>query len=126
MAQSEGSIESRNKAIVKASFEACSSGAGNPYDLLADDASWSIVGHSAASQTYPSKETFFARGHPPIQRPYKRGPEAYRPQHLRRGRHRDRLLRRQRLGSRRPALCQHLCLVSTVWIRQSNEGVGLL
>jgi uncharacterized protein len=58
MAQSEGSIESRNKAIVKASFEAWASGAGSPYDLLADDASWSVVGHSAASKTYPSKEAF--------------------------------------------------------------------
>jgi ketosteroid isomerase-like protein len=58
MAQSGDSIESRNKAIVKASFEAWASGAGSPYDLLADDASWSIVGHSAASKTYPSKEAF--------------------------------------------------------------------
>jgi NAD(P)-dependent dehydrogenase (short-subunit alcohol dehydrogenase family) len=49
---------SRNKAIVKASFEAWASGAGSPYNLLADDASWSIVGHSAASKTYPSKEAF--------------------------------------------------------------------
>ena len=58
MAQSEDSIESRNKAIVKASFEAWASGAGSPYDLLADDASWSIVGHSVASKTYTSKEAF--------------------------------------------------------------------
>jgi uncharacterized protein len=58
MAQFEGSIESRNKSIVKASFEAWASGAGSPYDLLADDASWSIVGHSAASKTYLSKEAF--------------------------------------------------------------------
>jgi uncharacterized protein len=58
MARSEDSIESRNTAIVKASFEAWASGAGSPCDLLADDASWSIVGHSAASKTYPSKEAF--------------------------------------------------------------------
>jgi ketosteroid isomerase-like protein len=56
MAQSEGSIESRNKALVKAGFEAWAS--GSPYDLLADDASWSIIGHSVASKTYPSKEAF--------------------------------------------------------------------
>jgi hypothetical protein len=43
MAQSEDSIESRNKAIVKASFEAWASGGGGPYDLLADDASWSAL-----------------------------------------------------------------------------------
>ena len=56
MAQSEDSIESRNKAIIKASFEAWASGAGSPYNLLANDASWGIVGHSVASKTYPSKE----------------------------------------------------------------------
>ena len=58
MAQSEDSIESRNKAIVKASFEAWASGAGSPYDLLANDASGTTFGHSAASKTYPSKEAF--------------------------------------------------------------------
>jgi ketosteroid isomerase-like protein len=58
MAQSEDSIESRNKVIVKAGFKAWASGASSPYDLLADDASWSIVGHSVASKTYPSKEAF--------------------------------------------------------------------
>ena len=58
MAQSEDSIESRNEAIVKASFVAWASGARSPYDPLADDASWSIVGHSVASKTYPSKAAF--------------------------------------------------------------------
>jgi uncharacterized protein len=61
MAQSEDSIESRNKAIVKASFEVWASGAGSPYDLPADHASWSIVGHSVASKIYPSKEAFLPR-----------------------------------------------------------------
>jgi uncharacterized protein len=35
-------------------------GTGSPYDLLADDASWPIVGHSVASKTYPSKEAFMS------------------------------------------------------------------
>jgi ketosteroid isomerase-like protein len=61
VARSEDSIESRNKAIVMASFDAWASGAGSPYDLLADDASWSIVGHSVASKIYPSKEAFLPR-----------------------------------------------------------------
>jgi hypothetical protein len=26
--------------------------------LLADDANWTIIGHSAASKTYPDKESF--------------------------------------------------------------------
>ncbi len=58
MTPSEDRIESLNNAIVKASFETWASGAVSPYDLLADDASWSIVGHSVASKTYPSKEAF--------------------------------------------------------------------
>jgi uncharacterized protein len=58
MTPSEDRIESLNNAIVKASFEAWASGAGSPYDLLANDASGTTFGHSAASKTYPSKEAF--------------------------------------------------------------------
>jgi hypothetical protein len=54
MAQFDNRVEERNKAIVQASFDAWRAGAGSPYDLLADDASWTITGHSAAAKTYPS------------------------------------------------------------------------
>ena len=60
MAQSKDEIETRNKAAVKAGFDAWSSVAGSPYNLLADDASSSIAGHSTASKTYPSKEAFMS------------------------------------------------------------------
>jgi uncharacterized protein len=60
MAQTKDDIETRNKAVVQASFDAWGAGTGSPYDLLADDASWTIVGHSAASKTYPSKEAFMS------------------------------------------------------------------
>ena len=60
MAQTKDQIETRNKAAVRAGFDAWSAGTGSPYDLLADDASWTIVGHSAASKTYPSKEAFIS------------------------------------------------------------------
>ena len=60
MAQTKDEIETRNKAVVRAGFDAWSSGTGIPYDLLADDASWTIVGHSAASKTYSSKEAFIS------------------------------------------------------------------
>ena len=60
MAQTKDEIETRNKAVVRAGFDAWSAGTGSPYDLLADDASWTIVGHSAASKTYPSKEAFIS------------------------------------------------------------------
>ena len=58
MAQSKDQIETRNKMIVLASFDAWKTGTGSPYDLLADDATWTIVGASAASRTYPSKAAF--------------------------------------------------------------------
>ena len=52
------STQSRNKAIVDRAFTAWKNGTGGPYDLLADDASWTIVGRSLASKTYESREAF--------------------------------------------------------------------
>ncbi|HEU4506753.1 MAG TPA: nuclear transport factor 2 family protein [Pyrinomonadaceae bacterium] len=52
--------ELRNKEIVLASFEAWKAGTGSPYQLLADDAQWTIVGHSLASKTYGSREAFMS------------------------------------------------------------------
>ena len=49
-----------NGAAVQSGFDAWKAGTGSPYDLLAEDASWTIVGHSAASKTYPSKEAFIS------------------------------------------------------------------
>jgi uncharacterized protein len=59
-ARSPADIEAHNKAIVGQSFEAWRSGTGSPFDLLADDARWTIEGNSVASKTYPSKEAFLA------------------------------------------------------------------
>lgn len=58
MAQSDVSTQTHNKAIVQARFDAWAAGTGSPYELLADDAVWTIVGHSTASKTYPSREAF--------------------------------------------------------------------
>jgi len=68
------STESRNKALVEAGFKAWSAGTGSPYELLADDATWTIVGRSAASRTYQGREAFMrdvirpfnARMHEPL------------------------------------------------------------
>ncbi|WP_235535641.1 nuclear transport factor 2 family protein [Sphingopyxis sp. Root1497] len=49
-----------NKAIVTASFDAWKAGTGSPFDLLANDAIWTIEGRSAASATYPGKEAFLS------------------------------------------------------------------
>ena len=50
--------EARNIALVQTAFRAWHAGTGSPYDLLADDASWTIVGRSDASRTYPSRAAF--------------------------------------------------------------------
>ncbi|MGR9168569.1 nuclear transport factor 2 family protein [Rhizobium sp. KDH_Rht_773_N] len=57
-AQALTETERRNKAAVEAGFEAWANGTGSPYDLLADDARWTIEGYSLASKTYPSREAF--------------------------------------------------------------------
>ncbi|MBB4574158.1 nuclear transport factor 2 family protein [Rhizobium lentis] len=57
-AQSLTETERRNKAAIEAGFEAWAAGTGSPYDLLADDARWTIEGYSLASKTYPSREAF--------------------------------------------------------------------
>jgi hypothetical protein len=53
-----GAVEEQNRLRVLASFEAWTHGAGSPFDLLADDASWTIEGRSFASKTYVGRETF--------------------------------------------------------------------
>jgi hypothetical protein len=60
LAQTVLDIETRNKAIVEASFDAWKAGTGSPFDLLADDATWTIVGHSVASKTYGGREAFMS------------------------------------------------------------------
>ncbi|WP_249730038.1 MULTISPECIES: nuclear transport factor 2 family protein [unclassified Chelatococcus] len=47
-----------NKAIVQRAFDAWAAGTGSPYDLLADNVTWTIAGNSLASKTYPSREAF--------------------------------------------------------------------
>ena len=50
--------EDRNKAIIQQAFDAWRDGTGGPYDLLADDARWTITGASMAAKTYPSRAAF--------------------------------------------------------------------
>ena len=54
----DGNAESRNKAIVEASFKAWQDGTGSPFDLLDADATWTIVGRSVASRAYQGREAF--------------------------------------------------------------------
>lgn len=60
LAQPAQGVEEQNRALVAKGFEAWANGTGSPYDLLADDASWTITGNSMAAKTYPTKEAFMS------------------------------------------------------------------
>lgn len=62
MAQSPSpsEIAGRNKSLVQAGFDAWKAGTGSPFELLAEGASWTIVGNSDASRAYPSREAFLS------------------------------------------------------------------
>jgi hypothetical protein len=49
-----------NRAIIAKAMDAWAAGTGGPYDLLSDDAVWTISGNSLASKTYASKEAFLS------------------------------------------------------------------
>jgi hypothetical protein len=59
-AQTGSSKEERNRMLIQRAFDAWRDGTGGPYDLLAEDASWTITGNSAAAKTYPSREAFMS------------------------------------------------------------------
>jgi hypothetical protein len=58
MEQTTRELEASNKALIEAKFTAWAAGTGSPYELLADDATWTITGRSLASKTYSSREAF--------------------------------------------------------------------
>ena len=51
-------VISDNKALVAASFDRWKMGTGSPFELLAEDADWTIVGSSPLSKAYPSRQAF--------------------------------------------------------------------
>ena len=52
--------EKSNKQLVAEAFDAWAAGTGGVFDLLAEDADWTIVGNSVASGTYPTREAFIS------------------------------------------------------------------
>jgi ketosteroid isomerase-like protein len=50
--------EARNLELVATAFERWKKGTGGPFDLLAPEAEWTIVGNSVVSKTYPNKKAF--------------------------------------------------------------------
>ena len=51
-------VETRNKQIVQAGFDAWRNGTGSVFDLLAQDAKWTIVGNSPVSRKFNSRREF--------------------------------------------------------------------
>lgn len=49
-----------NTALIEHAFNAWAAGTGGPYDLLADNAVWTITGNSLASKTYNNREAFLS------------------------------------------------------------------
>lgn len=52
----ENDIEARNKQAIQAGFDAWRNATGSVFDLLAEDAKWTIVGNSPVSRTYDSRK----------------------------------------------------------------------
>jgi uncharacterized protein len=50
--------EENNKALVRASFDRWRNASGGPFELLADDIEWTIIGSSPLARTYRSKQEF--------------------------------------------------------------------
>jgi ketosteroid isomerase-like protein len=47
-----------NKELIRAAFDEWAAGTGGPFGLLADDATWTIVGNSPVSRTFDSRQEF--------------------------------------------------------------------
>lgn len=60
LAQQTPADKSNNTALIERAFNAWAEGTGGPYDLLADNAVWTITGNSLASKTYNSREAFLS------------------------------------------------------------------
>jgi ketosteroid isomerase-like protein len=49
-------VQATNKALVRAGFDRWANGSGSPFELLAPDAEWTIVGTSPLSKTYSRQQ----------------------------------------------------------------------
>lgn len=52
----QASVAERNRAAIAAGLQVWADGTGSPYDLLAEEARWTITGNSRAARTYPTKQ----------------------------------------------------------------------
>jgi len=59
-------MEEKNKEIVREGFARWANGTGSFFDLLTDDAEWTITGRSPISKTYTSRRQFLDEAITPI------------------------------------------------------------
>ena len=59
-------MEDKNKEIVKEGFAKWANGTGSFFDLLAENAEWTITGRSPVSKTYTSRKQFLDEAITPI------------------------------------------------------------
>lgn len=55
---SQTETSENNKLLVRAAFDRWRAGTGDPFELLAPAADWTITGSSPLSKTYPSRQAF--------------------------------------------------------------------
>ncbi|WP_022962729.1 nuclear transport factor 2 family protein [Halopseudomonas pelagia] len=65
-AESHKSLEDTNTALVQQAFENWQQGRGSVFDLLAEDAQWTVAGVSPVSDTYNSKQALVEGAVEPI------------------------------------------------------------
>ncbi|MCO1654545.1 nuclear transport factor 2 family protein [Pseudonocardia humida] len=58
MSDRNPTAEQANKDRVGAAFEQWANGTGTPFDILADDATWTITGNSPAAGSYAGRQAF--------------------------------------------------------------------
>lgn len=58
MSERDLAAEQANKDRIRAAFDEWAAGTGGPFALLADDATWTIVGNSPVSRAYGSRQEF--------------------------------------------------------------------
>ena len=58
MGERDLAAEQANKDRIRRAFDEWAAGTGGPFALLADDATWTIVGNSPVSRTYRSRQEF--------------------------------------------------------------------
>lgn len=65
-AEGKDNMEEKNKEIISEGFANWANGTGSFFDLLADDAEWTITGSSPVSKTYTSRQQFLDEAIIPI------------------------------------------------------------